>query len=136
VGGNWGIYTQKQATRHGHESLVRLLLENGSNINARSDSRSTALHGALNDQTDVVELLIENGADIDAEDKEGCTALYWAMLLRDRLTVKLLLDKGANIKVRNKEGRSALQASVGHQVLISQMDLGTYLDFSARYLPD
>jgi hypothetical protein len=26
-------------------------------------------------------------------------------------------------------------SSVGHQVLISQMDLGTYLDFSARYLP-
>ncbi|GAW10696.1 hypothetical protein ANO14919_000310 [Xylariales sp. No.14919] len=56
------------AVNEGHEAVVRLLLENGANVKAKTTSEQwTALHvAATNGHGGVVQLLLENGADIRA----------------------------------------------------------------------
>ncbi len=56
-----------------HHALVRWLLEQGANVNARSSaqSRHTALHAAAwNGDMEMVKLLVEAGADITARDEQ------------------------------------------------------------------
>jgi ankyrin repeat protein len=56
-----------------HHSLVRWLLDQGANVNARSSaqSRHTALHSAAwNGDMEMVKLLVEAGADITARDEQ------------------------------------------------------------------
>jgi hypothetical protein len=59
------------AVDFGHHALVRRLLEQGANANARAGAQSaqTALHvAAWNGDLDMVRLLVEAGADVRARD--------------------------------------------------------------------
>jgi ankyrin repeat protein len=50
--------------------LAGLLIEKGSNVNARDDLQETPLHlAALHGDIDIARLLIDNGADLSAEDQ-------------------------------------------------------------------
>jgi ankyrin repeat protein len=50
---------------------VKLLLENGADVNARGWYYKTPLHiASFRGSLEVSRLLIENGADIDAQDEE------------------------------------------------------------------
>ena len=60
------------ASKEGHINVTRLLLEHGVDVDARDDSRNTALHYAS--KIEVVHLLVEHGANIDTENDEGRTA--------------------------------------------------------------
>ena len=54
--------------------MVRLLLEKGADIEARTKKGSTPLHRAAWGGIDkVVRLLLEKGADIEARTKKGST---------------------------------------------------------------
>lgn len=70
------------AVEHRRHALVRWLLGQGANANARSAGRSwqTALHSAAwNGDLDMVKLLAEHGADLHARDGEhDNTPLGWA----------------------------------------------------------
>jgi ankyrin repeat protein len=70
------------AVDHRHHDLVRWLLGQGANANARNTnlSRQTALHNAAwNGDLDMVQLLVEHGADLHARDGEhDNTPLGWA----------------------------------------------------------
>jgi uncharacterized protein len=57
-------------------NMVKLLVENGAAINARSQDSSTALMFAASfEKLDVVNYLLEHGADADAKNTPGKTAL-------------------------------------------------------------
>ena len=73
--------------------IVRLLLKNGANPNARNKKRRTPLHLASKraDLLEVVRLLLEHGANLDAEDKDGKTPLQLS-LDRERHEVTRLLE--------------------------------------------
>lgn len=65
---------------HGTVEIVKILLENGSNITASSRLGNTALHFAVGVGTKkVVQLLLENGADLSARNIFGETAVDYAM---------------------------------------------------------
>ena len=72
-------------------SVLRLLLENGANVNAQNQDGRTPLHVASFDGVlEVVRLLLEHGADVEVKDKYGETALQDATYSRHDEIIKLL----------------------------------------------
>ena len=70
---------------------MRLLLENGADIEAESKFQGTTLHRAAGIGNEaVVRLLLEKGADIKAENKDGITALDRAAVNGHETIVQLL----------------------------------------------
>ncbi|KAF3920462.1 Ankyrin-2 [Dactylellina cionopaga] len=69
----------QRAAARGDIAIVKLLLENGSNIHAKNYSGRQALHhAARNGEKDVVGLLLQHGADARARDDFEETALHHA----------------------------------------------------------
>jgi ankyrin repeat protein len=67
------------AAKLGHDSIVRLLVERKSDVEAVDSNRETPLmHAARFDQDMIVKTLFENGASLEAENKWGETAVYIA----------------------------------------------------------
>lgn len=63
----------------GDYKLAKLLVENGSDVNFKSQLGTCALHlAAKHGFYDIVKLLIDNGAKIDEKDGDGKTALMYA----------------------------------------------------------
>jgi ankyrin repeat protein len=97
------------AVRGGSVLVIKLLLENGANIEAKDKDSMTALHlAALKGEEAVVRLLVDLGADIEAENKKNMTALREAIWRGNRVVVRLLVDLGADIEARDNDGRTAL----------------------------
>jgi len=79
------------AAHFGHEAVVRLLLENNADIEARDNDGRTPLHwAAARGHEAVVRLLLENKAYIEARDNDGRTPLYYAVRKDYKAVVRLL----------------------------------------------
>ena len=66
------------AARYGDLETVKLLIENGADINAKDEDGYTVLmHASFNGYLEIVKYLIEKGANVN-EDKDGVTALWGA----------------------------------------------------------
>ena len=95
------------------ESVVRLLLERGANVNARSLRFRTPLQAAImytrtgNDATATIRLLLDNGALVNAFDTEGWTPLHEAAYYGKSDVAQILLDHGANTEGRPSESDHA-----------------------------
>jgi ankyrin repeat protein len=100
---------------------VKLLLENGANIQEPDFSGRTALHwAALCGHEASVRMLIEMGAAIDATDKSGRTALCAATISGYEAVGRLLIGSGANINRKDVAGLTPLwyAATEGHEALV------------------
>lgn len=85
--------------------MVKLLLENGADINA---GPWTALYAAVDkDRKDIVEFLIQNGADVNANEW-GNPVLCYACSLNDPGILKLLINNNADIHIKDTGGRTCL----------------------------
>jgi ankyrin repeat protein len=100
-------------------AIVRLLLDQGANIESRDEEGATPLMvAAEHGQSGVVRALLEKGAEVAARDTYGNTALIGAACecavvdMSETLeSMRLLLGKGANINAKNKTGTTALMAA-------------------------
>lgn len=104
------------AAHSGHESIVRLLLANGADVNVQGSyghgytSHSgyccTALQGAIKEgHDDIAHLLIDSGADVNARGSSRYgTALRIAADQDNEHMMLLLLQKGANVNARTQRG--------------------------------
>ena len=82
----------------GKSDVIKSLIKNNADINAKYLDRHNALHYAsTNGGVETVKLLLENGADINAKNVSGHTALYLASMFGKVKIVKLLLENGAII---------------------------------------
>lgn len=95
------------AASRGKKEIVRLLIENGAEINSQDDWKGNMtrpegtegwtplIFAADSDHEEVVNLLIENGADVNVKTKSGVTALSLAKLWRNEAMIKMLKRAGA-----------------------------------------
>jgi ankyrin repeat protein len=98
----------------GFEPCLRLLLQHGSNINARHDEEATVLMLAMRQATGPAraQILIDMGASVNLVDAKGETALMHAVRHSPTETrgqcVRLLCHHGADVNAKNSSGRTAL----------------------------
>jgi len=113
------------ASQSGVISVVRLLLKDKPDVNARDKKGRTALMLAVQqdhdersvleiDRAAVAEALLESGADVNLRDERGNTALIYAGW--DENVTRKLLMAGANIDAQNNLGNTALMACVSPDV--------------------
>ena len=122
-----GIGKNKDAISYGlipaikkdKQEMVKLLLDNGADVNVQSTDKhffegGTPLTLALAlEKMDMVKHLLDNGADPNVEckeassnrrDKRGGTPLIYAVALQEFDMVELLLEKGANPNLESRTG--------------------------------
>jgi ankyrin repeat protein len=111
------------ASYAGHEAVVRLLLDNGVNINAQGGKYGNALQAAsYGGHKAVVQMLLDNGADINAHGGVYGNALQAASHNGHEAVVQMLLDNRADINAQGGKYGSALQAaSYGDHEEVVQM---------------
>ena len=92
---------------------IKLLINNGANVNIRADSGITALIYACKNVVfhgdKVIRVLLNAGAKVDIKDNRGLTALmYLCCNCGNNSIINLLIKAGANINLCNNSGHSAL----------------------------
>ncbi|HMZ80623.1 MAG TPA: ankyrin repeat domain-containing protein [Acidobacteriota bacterium] len=97
--------------------LVRFLIDQGADVNARTRFHYTVVHfatpnanSAEGEKTSIAifQLLVQHGADLNAQGYSGDTALFYAAGGNHPRLLKFLLDHGADPTIRNKANRSAV----------------------------
>jgi DNA polymerase III delta prime subunit len=90
--------------------MVKLLLDNGADINAKDDyMKSTPLHSAAEKRKlEMAKLLLDNGANVNAKDDYSDTPLHAAAQKNNLEMAKLLISKGADANALNKRGGTPL----------------------------
>jgi ankyrin repeat protein len=92
------------------ETMVKLLLDNGADVNARwRHNLASALHNAAKEGFEgTAKILLDHGADVNGRNREKETALHCAATSRCEAVVRLLLDHGADVNGRNRNKQTAL----------------------------
>ncbi|KAL7897311.1 putative ankyrin repeat protein [Trichoderma sp. SZMC 28014] len=117
--GYWGSSDKSE------EILVRALLLQGADANARTDTRETPMHLANPEKPRLLDTLVEFGADINAVNDRGRTPMLEVIkkmpslrsifrLKVDALTFQRFLDLGADVHVIDNNGEN-----VFHHIMYS-----------------
>jgi len=124
-------------------AAVKLLVERGAPVNAKTDTDFTPLHWAASrDAADTVSLLIANGGDVNAAARSGITPLHWAASKNAAAAVRLLIDAGADLTARTDMGYTPLHLAVKKNpyskaaVLLAQARVDTELNAGFLIIED
>ncbi|XP_065838421.1 ankyrin repeat domain-containing protein 33B-like [Oscarella lobularis] len=103
------------------ETMTRIVVEHGCNVNAQDELGRTALtYAALFGRDDVVNYLVEKGADALIEDVDGNGPLYHCASVGNAeiawTLIKAYGGRGLNVNKRNLQGMTPLlqAAKLGH----------------------
>ena len=126
-----GATALMRAARKGDLPSMRVLLDHGAGVNARTARGATPLlylagfggqirfseydtHRATDAEfAEGITLLLARGAAIDAADDTGQTALHFAAAFRGVPVVAALLARGALAGVKDSQGRTPLDVALG-----------------------
>ncbi|KAK4695704.1 hypothetical protein P7C71_g2097, partial [Lecanoromycetidae sp. Uapishka_2] len=128
-----------RAATNGDEVIVRLLLDKGADIEARSPSNGTSLICAAERQHEaIVDILLQHGANVNAEDDFGWKPLHRALVHRGGERVaQMLLTHGADVDARCAYQRTPLHHAIekSNDSMVSFL-LNAGADFEARDVAD
>jgi serine/threonine-protein phosphatase 6 regulatory ankyrin repeat subunit B len=131
-----GATALMMASQKGHMEIATMLVDNGANLNLKSNNGETALMVAsANGRTKVVKLLLDKGADFELQNSLGTTSLIMASQNGNFETVKLLLDRGTNLDLQANNGATALMlaSQEGHLEVVNLLiEKGAKLDLQAN----
>jgi ankyrin repeat protein len=105
----------------GNESLARLLLDAGAEVDSKDKTGQTPLFAAVSEgHGALLELLLQRGAEVDSADEDGQTPLSAAAQKGQTIMVKSLLGKGANVSSEISIGKTplCLAAEAGHEAVV------------------
>ena len=91
---------------------VKLLLENGANVNAQNNEGLTPLMIAVTfGFIDMVKLLVssDDSLNVDLQDTMGNTALILAIAYEYEKIAEFLIENAADLSIKNKEGTTAIE---------------------------
>lgn len=124
-----------RAASDGREPIVRLLLEHGAHIEARSPSNGTPLICAAEGNHEaIVDLLLMKGASVDTEDDFGWKPLHRALVSRGGAKVaQMLLTHGADVNARCAYRKTPLHHAIekGNDPMVTFL-LAAGADYEAR----
>jgi ankyrin repeat protein len=110
-------HAMESATFRGQTEIVRLLVDNGFDVNSPTPSGSAYLNdAAIKGQMKVAEFLLNHGAEVAKPDGNGNMPIHDAAVGGNSDVIVLLLDHGADINARNRESLATplmLAASLG-----------------------
>ena len=121
-----------------NESIVKMLLKHGANVNAKAEFGHTPLNFASDRAYSIkmMKLLIENGADINARDHLGRSPLIVAVDKRNSKMAEFLIANGADVNIRyvkHNKGNTVLHKAVdGHNVKIVKLLVNAGADIDAK----
>ena len=123
-----------EASYNGKTELVKSLIAQGANINAKDGKGYTPLLlAAFKGHTEVVNLLINAKADVNAKDKEGFNPLMMAALKNHAEIANLLINAKADVNAKNDQGHTALYIAVGRNAAIVKALLDAGADVNVQY---
>jgi hypothetical protein len=98
------------AALNGHVEIARFLLQNGADVNVKSNYGWTPLHwAAIYGHVDILHLLVENGVDLEAQNNDGSRALHRAAWYVNLPFIQELISRyHVDINARDNNGRTAL----------------------------
>ncbi|MCJ1357990.1 MAG: hypothetical protein MMC33_007988 [Icmadophila ericetorum] len=97
------------AARNGHESSVKILLDEGANVAAKNNEGVTALYwAAANGYASIVILLLKKGANCRPKDKIGWTPMHRATFNGHKDVVRILIENNADIEATDGTKWTAL----------------------------
>lgn len=123
------------AAAHGRIGIIKVLLEAGADVNAKSHWRkSTPLMAAANGgQAEAVQFLINSRADLKVKDSLGRTCLFDAVGSRDKKTLQVLIDSGADVNASDDWGITPLMCvAVGNSIELVKILLAAGADVNAK----
>ena len=124
------------AAAYGYIEIVKLLVENGADVNLKDDDGDTPLENAVGMiKPEVVKYLLEEKADAKVKNKEGITPIMKLLggipanpEIKDedlKEIVKLLVEYGADVNEHGKDGYSLLTYAL--RFIKNPKDLVIYL---------
>ncbi|XP_070617103.1 ankyrin repeat and SAM domain-containing protein 3 [Erythrolamprus reginae] len=109
----------------GYDTVVRLLLQAGANVNMSTPEGQTPLMLAASCGNEcAASFLLQQGAELEMKDIHGWTALFHCTSAGHQQMVKFLLDNGANADCREPLcGYSPLMeaAASGHEIIVQYL---------------
>ncbi len=103
------------AATTGNTTKLKMLIENGINLNAKDSTGLTALMAAsYSGNVEILELLLQADAPIDTKDSTGYTALMFSCNAGQLSCVRYLIENGANVHEVDKDGSTALMFCAQH----------------------
>ena len=122
------------AAEEGHDQLIRLLLDQGADVNAQGGEFGNALQAAsYRGHGQVVQMLLDKGANVNAQGGYYGNALQVASKGGHNQVVQMLLDKGADVNAQGGyHGNALYAASEGGHDQVVQMLLDKGVNVNAQ----
>lgn len=106
------------AAKHNDQSVVRILLQEGCDVNLLNDDKNNALWFAcISNNREIVRRLISHGCNINNQNINGATCLMHSAFRGDVEIIKELIKAGSDITKTTNDGFNALDSATTVPVL-------------------